>query len=91
MSEYFYVKYLEESKENKSSISNHINFINKYSTDIQMKLIYQTENEIDLKSELSFSGKWLLIAAFLASYNSDGTDKRFFSKFQGCQKAFIPW
>lgn len=33
--------------------------------------------------ELTFCAKYLLIAAFLASYNSVKTDKRFFVKYQG--------
>lgn len=55
----------------------------KNNNEIQSNLIYRITNKFDQSSELTYCGKYLLIAAYLASYNSPTTDKRFFSKDQG--------
>ena len=60
-----------------------INFYFAEQSNILSNLVYQTTNELNMTSELTFCGKNLLIAAYLASYNSAVTDKRFFSRLQG--------
>lgn len=40
-------------------------------------------HDTNICQELTFCAKYLLISAYLASYNSTKTDKRFFVKYQG--------
>ena len=79
--ETFYEQYLNENES--LTVATRIQFFRDQGSKIQSHLVYQTTNELSYTSELPACGKFLLIAAYLASYNSAVTDKRFFSKFQG--------
>lgn len=65
------------------SIKYQILFISKHNSEILSNLIFQTANRLELITELTICGKYLLIAAYLASYNSSKTDLRFFSREGG--------
>lgn len=83
--ETFYRQYCDELRASKQELTtgNRANFLKNQKAKIQCHLIFQTENELNSTTELPFCGKYLLIAAYLASYNSQKTDKRFFSRLQG--------
>lgn len=77
------LRYICEKFYEQYSNTQRIQFYTDQQPKIQSNLVYQTTNELNMTSELTFCGKYLLIAAYLASYNAASTDKRFFSKFQG--------
>lgn len=47
------------------------------------KLVLKERSRLAACDDLPFCGKYLLVAAYLASYNSVKSDKRFFVKYQG--------
>lgn len=80
--EKFFVKYQNETDPGKNEIQmilSQVAFLDTHNDQMQFNLVYQTNKKLNMICELTYCGKCLLIAAYLASYNSQSTDKRFFS------------
>ena len=79
-------KYIEPIESGELNETDSVKLWYKYESHLETsieQIVLKCENQVELVHELPYCSKYLLIASYLASYNSVRTDKRFFVKNQG--------